>query len=541
MKWEIENKKQKCIWYFFALVSIGFVAVSLFWVIKFWNYMPYVDESANIAAVNNLLKEGVPRVGVSKESVMYDKTVEGHYYWVYLLELILRVPLQFVGNWGGWKNIQAVTNLLYIIAILSVIYCKLWQWASKNHEEKKKYIFVVSLILLAVMCSSGLMSLVHYVRYYCMAMMTFILSLVLIPVLITGTDRTNIMKVLLIGVSPSLFHLSYVPYCLVVIVVTLWTEKKKNRLNKKYIIVFSIIFVVIGITGGWYILSVGHNNLWEMLEINSDTIKTYIEYIVSWNWAEIIIAFVSIAVIAIFYHKLPFPVKGLLQIVSLNLLAYSVILGKKYNIPRYYYSLRVCYLVLVGIAVFVLSEILMEVENFRKIAYVLGVGIIVIWGVFNKGDLIDYPGLPLVSWSEYMWIEDELENFEYDEVIVFTDCQLPVSIRHPEWYVFSLRNYNSLGQVGEIGYNGSVYYYKMSNEFHATTFNQVYSGKKDDIERILDKFGNDDVVIVFWNSNAGASEETIKEFFENYAMEKSVIKIEDFKRMWNNYFSSMDL
>lgn len=166
---------------------------------------------------------------------------------------------------------------------------------------------------------------------------------------------------------------------------------------------------------------------------------------------------------------------------------------------------------------------------------------IVLWGVFNRGDLSDYPGLPLVSWNEYLWIEDELENYEYDEVIVFTDCQLPVSIRHPEWYVFSLRNYNSLEQTGEIGYNGSIYYYKMDNGFHATTFNQVYAGKKEDMERILDKFGDDNTIIVFWNSNAGASEETVKKFFENQALEKCIIKIKDFRQMWNNYFSSVDL
>ena len=535
--------RKKGIWVLFVFVLISFAAVSLFWMIKYWNYMPMVDESATFSAVNNLMKEGLPRVGVSKESVMYDRPVKGHYYWVYLLECILRVPMQFLGNLCGWNNIQAVTNMLYLTGILIVMYHILRQWVFEDYEERKKYVFTVSLVLLAVACSSGLMCLVHYVRYYSMAMMTFILSLILIPVLLTATDKSNAIKAILAGIAPSLFHMSYVPYFLVIVIVTLWNEKSSNRLSTKKIVCLGSIMAAVGLAGGGYILCVGHNDLRELLSVNGDTIKTYIQHVISLNGADIAVALISIAVVMFFYRRLPAPIQKLLQIVVLNLLVYSVVLSnEKYDSARYAFSLRICYLTIVGIAVYVLSDILMKyAAQYRIIPYAFCTLAIVLWGIFNKGNLSDYPGLTLVPWSEYFWIENELENYDYDEVIVFTDCQMPISIKHPEWYVFSLRDYNSLENVGEVGFTGSVNYYKMSNGFHATTFNQVYGGKKEDLQRILDKFCNDDAVIVFWNSNPWLAEEPVAGFFESHALEKSVIKIDDFKKLWDDYFENKDL
>ena len=57
-------KEKNTVWKFLIVVLILFLFVSVFCVIRYWGYMPYVDESANVSAVNNLLIEGVPRVGV---------------------------------------------------------------------------------------------------------------------------------------------------------------------------------------------------------------------------------------------------------------------------------------------------------------------------------------------------------------------------------------------------------------------------------------------------------------------------------------------
>lgn len=63
--------------------------------------MPFIDESATVSAVENLIHEGVPRVGVSKDNIIYDEPPQGHFYWVYFLECIFRIPMQLLQNMIG--------------------------------------------------------------------------------------------------------------------------------------------------------------------------------------------------------------------------------------------------------------------------------------------------------------------------------------------------------------------------------------------------------------------------------------------------------
>lgn len=286
-------------------------------------------------------------------------------------------------------------------------------------------------------------------------------------------------------------------------------------------------------------LFVGKNNFFSMIRIDLDSIKLYIKYVISFNIIDLILAVVSVLIITVYYHKILPEQKKLLQIVAFTLVMYAIILGKKYNIARYYYPSRICYIVVFTIAIFIL------VDNWKafnfKLKYSVCVIIIFVWGIFSKGDLSDYPGLPLVSWNEYYDMEIKLQKFDYDNVIMFTDCQMPVSIKHPEWYVYSLRNYESNVSEGTIEYNGSIYCYRTKDGFYSTNFNQVYAGKKTDIDRILANMENKNAVMIFWRSNYGASEEKVRRFFENTELENNVIKAEDFGRIWNSYFENMML
>ena len=55
----------------------------------FGEYMSYVDESAMKSAIRNLIAEGLLRVGVNKNSVMYDLPPKVQYYWGSFVELRL--------------------------------------------------------------------------------------------------------------------------------------------------------------------------------------------------------------------------------------------------------------------------------------------------------------------------------------------------------------------------------------------------------------------------------------------------------------------
>lgn len=526
-------KEKDAVWKFLFVILVLFMLAAVRGVIQYREYIPYVDESANVSAVNNLLNEGVPRVGVSKNSVMYDRPPVGHYYWTYLPELLLRVPLQIVGNILGFDNIQALTNLFYIAFILLLIY-----YVLKKYKDKKEYILTVALMIMGILCSKGLMNLAHYVRYYSMAMMTFVFCLIVIPLLLMSEKKRDLIKVFIIGIVPSFFHLLYLPFYFVIALCAVWNMKERALLNKRNVGLLSAILLIIGVCGGGYVLFVGKNNFFSMISIDLNSIKLYIKYVISFNIIELILAVVSVLIITVYYDKILPEQKKLLQIAAFTLVMYAIILGKKYNIARYYYPSRICYIVIVVTAIFIFMD------NWKffnsKLRYGMCVIMILVWSIFSKGDLNDYPGLPLVSWNEYYDMENKLQEFDYDNVIMFTDCQMPVSIKHPDWYVYSLRNYESNVSKGTIEYNGSVYCYRTKDGFYSTNFNQVYAGKKMDIDRILANMEDKNAVMIFWRSNYGASEEKVRQFFENTELENNVIKAEDFRRIWNSYFEEHD-
>lgn len=103
-------------------------------------------------------------------------------------------------------------------------------------------------------------------------------------------------------------------------------------------------------------LFVGKNNFFSMIRIDLDSIKLYIKYVISFNIIDLILAVVSVLIITVYYHKILPEQKKLLQIVAFTLVMYAIILGKKYNIARYYYPSRICYIVVFTIAIFILVD-----------------------------------------------------------------------------------------------------------------------------------------------------------------------------------------
>lgn len=538
----------KIMWRFFSVILSAFFFVSVFWVIKYWEYMPYVDESVTVSAVQNMITEGLPRVGATRDSVMFDLPPEPQYYWTYIVEIWMRVPLEIVGTWLELDNIQPLTNLCFTVFSLLFLYyfLKNWIWNSKS-KEKILYLQIVTSVLVVVICSEGFMSFVHYVRYYHFAMMSFLLSIFTIPVYIENLARGGVglrsgFKIIFMGILPCMFHLSFIPYCFITLLILMKEMRRGKLLERKMFLIAmpSIIFISVG---SIYILSSRKTDLFGMIHIKTGNFIQYITNVISLDIAEIIIAVIVLLIHFMSYTRQPDIIKKLIQLVGINLAIYMFVVGSgTYTSARYCWSLRISYIVLTVIAVSVIVDRLCRwKQKSQASGFMIAFLCVFIWGVFSKGNFKGYTMLPLVSWKEFYLMEDSLKAVNAAQAVVFSDCSLPVSLKHPQWYAYLFRNYSEIEEAGLTRFNGSINYYKNNKEDYFTVSNQAFAGKKKDIDRILAKFKNieDEVFLVFWKCNLERTDMDIQNFFADTGINLSKpIHLIEFKNIWEDYFEN---
>lgn len=194
-----------CFCYFFAFASKS--------VAELWEYVPYVDEAANVSAVSNLLSEGIPRVGPTKGTVNYVEQPVKRIMWDYFLETIIRVPISVFEKILKVENLQAITNLLFLAMFLFYNYIKILK-----NKVNTEILSVLSITLIYVMFSKGLMQTFHYVRYYPLSIVVFIFSIFAIVQIFDSDNKYKYVKMLGLSIIPMFFHLLYAIYFFAVVI-----------------------------------------------------------------------------------------------------------------------------------------------------------------------------------------------------------------------------------------------------------------------------------------------------------------------------------
>lgn len=357
--WGTKVKENKFAWRIFGIVLCLFFCVLAYWVVRYWEYMPYVDESATFSAVSNFMREGLPRVGVAKKSVMYDVPPNVQYYWTYLVEIILRVPVQLVGKCLHADNLQPITNLIFAAGTLYVLFLKVRVWLRHGGgKEKRVYVFVFDMVLLAVMCSEGFMTFAHYVRYYIFAMMTFLYSLVMIPIYLDDLNGgRNVWKAFALGMLPCIFHLLYVPYCLLVFVLTVWEMKKQGLLKGKFLAA-AVPALLVAAAGAAYVLATRRTGILGMIQgISRNYLVRYAAIIISLHPAELILAAAVVVLLAAYCHRLPTLLRKAVALAGFNILLNGLFVGNGiYTYPRYCWPMRICYILLAAAALWTVTD-----------------------------------------------------------------------------------------------------------------------------------------------------------------------------------------
>ncbi len=524
-------------WMFYAVLGM-FFCVLLYWVVRYWEYMPYVDESATESALRNLIAEGLPRVGVDKNSVMYDLPPKVQYYWSYFVELLLRIPVQVIGDFLQLDNLQPLTNLIFSVCVLWLLGMQISVWLQQGaHQEKEVYVFQAAMLMLVMMCSEGIMSFAHYVRYYIFAMITFVFGIIMIPIYLDDlSDRKNIWKIYMLGILPCVFHLLYVPYSLLVFVLVLWEMKKQKRLQWKNFVMALPVLIIMA-AGTIYLLAARQTDVLGMIHISRSNLIRYISLIISLNKAELVLAGAVLAVNVWCFRQMSSVQKKSVLLTGLNILLNIIFVGNGiYTYPRYCWPLRICYIMLLVTAfVIVIEKLCGRMQRKSTVTFMVSFLCILTWGGVSRGNMKGYTMLPLVSWKEYYAMEDCVKA---KQVVVFSDCPLPVSLKHPEWYVYLMRDYHEIKEEDVVKFNGSINYYRSSRGFHSPVSNLQYAGKKRDIERILESLDDaNHTYFVFWNSQIERTDAQVQSFFQNTGMDISKpIQMKEFKSTWDHYF-----
>lgn len=135
-------------------------------------------------------------------------------------------------------------------------------------------------------------------------------------------------------------------------------------------------------------------------------------------------------------------------------------------------------------------------------------------------------------------MENSVKEAGAADVIVFSDCSLPVSLKHPEWYVYLFRDYKEIEETDAMRFNGSINYYKSREGFYATASNQQFAGKKKDVDRILQQFADaENTYIVFWRSEIGRTDADIQRFFSDTGIDiTKPLQLAEFQSAWKGYF-----
>lgn len=199
--------------YWMLFVFVVFFAFASKSVAELWEYVPYVDEAANVSAVSNLLSEGIPRVGPTKGTVNYVEQPVERIMWDYFLETIIRVPISVFEKILKVENLQAITNLLFLAMFLFYNYIKILK-----NKVNTEILSVLSITLTYVMFSKGLMQTFHYVRYYPLSIVVFIFSIFAIVQIFDSDNKYKYVKMLGLSIIPMFFHLLYAIYFFAVVI-----------------------------------------------------------------------------------------------------------------------------------------------------------------------------------------------------------------------------------------------------------------------------------------------------------------------------------
>lgn len=210
----------------YLLGIIIFFAMAVYFSFKMRDYIAYIDEAGNVTAIHNLMNEGRPRVGAYKDTVNYVEQPIERVFWEYSLETILRIPMYYLAKYFGVNSLQYITNIIFclILIVLSVLYI-----------EKKNiailYKNIVGYLFLLIAISPGLMKLFHYTRYYSLAMSSFLLSVIIIPLLLNKLSdvRKKTVLILFIAALPVFFHMFYIIFFGIVFFIVFADIFKKRR------------------------------------------------------------------------------------------------------------------------------------------------------------------------------------------------------------------------------------------------------------------------------------------------------------------------
>lgn len=144
----------------------------------------------------------------------------------------------------------------------------------------------------------------------------------------------------------------------------------------------------------------------------------------------------------------------------------------------------------------------------------------------------------MVAWDEFHEIENAVLKENPQDVIIFSDCVLPVNLEHPEWYTYLFRDYEEIEIAETIQYNGSINYYLNKYGAYYTVFNSRYIGTKSDIDRLLGEFEDpDQVYIVFWRNYVNRTDSDVQIFFQHIDFEQNTpIRLSEFKEKWEIFF-----
>lgn len=191
----------------YLLGIIIFFTMAVYFSIKMRDYITYVDEPANITAIHNLMNEGRPRAGAYKGTVNYVEQPVERVLWEYGLETILRVPMYYAAKHLGVNSLQYITNIVFCLILigLGILYIE-----KKNIAILYKNIIGYLFFLIAL--SPGLMKLFHYTRYYSLAMCSFLLAVIIIPLLLNKFSdiRKKMVLILSVAALPVFFHMFYI-------------------------------------------------------------------------------------------------------------------------------------------------------------------------------------------------------------------------------------------------------------------------------------------------------------------------------------------